>query len=497
MLKLTTLLGFVLGMLLCVSQLPAEEDLRIEPAEQPSHALCGYFGKRRECRHGKSYCPSCCPPATVYPGCLPGFTDPLAAPGEPQPSAPDAQGPLAPQPDSGPMRPLDTDALDSQFPSVTDDAADPGLDDFPTTPPSATSQMAQSFGAPYGGSGVPDVIGDFFGGSLLFDPASAFFDTGMGSAFPNAAINLSQSGADRRRKISEQHSALPRDRVFFSFNDFHNAVNDVNQVAQDIDRFQFGFEKTFFHGLTSFELRIPWASGLNSVQTIGQNTTRNAEFGDISSTIKLLLTRNRRHAFAIGMTSIWATGDDAIINDAFGSQRLRVENEAIHLAPYMALLLTPNSKWFHQFYLQFDFDTSGNALTLESVGSPGPSEQTIIQDPTLMFVDYSVGRWILQRSHGLVRGVAPMFEIHYTTTLQDIDQSTIPSVQFLNDRRDLLNLSSGVHFQIGKHSTFRIAAAAPVRTGVDKTFDAEIACNSRGSLGQPTWRTCCCRRVGG
>jgi hypothetical protein len=73
-----------------------------------------------------------------------------------------------------------------------------------------------------------------------------------------------------------------------------------------------------------------------------------------------------------------------------------------------------------------------------------------------------------------------MVELHYTTTLQNMDLVTGPlgSIGATDiggaGRRDVLNLTAGVNLQLGPLSSLTIAGVAPLKTGVDREFDSEF-----------------------
>ena len=84
-------------------------------------------------------------------------------------------------------------------------------------------------------------------------------------------------------------------------------------------------------------------------------------------------------------------------------------------------------------------------------------------------------------------GLAGVVELHYATTLQDGDEIaiTVGSDYYdLNNqfnRMDVLNLTAGLHAQLGPCSTFRVAAVVPLRSTehpvlgpTDRAFDSEI-----------------------
>ncbi len=47
-----------------------------------------------------------------------------------------------------------------------------------------------------------------------------------------------------------------------------------------------------------------------------------------------------------------------------------------------------------------------------------------MQDQSLLFLDMSVGYWVYRAQNApFLKGVAPMVELHYTTTLQSPDEA--------------------------------------------------------------------------
>jgi hypothetical protein len=71
--------------------------------------------------------------------------------------------------------------------------------------------------------------------------------------------------------------------------------------------------------------------------------------------------------------------------------------------------------------------------------------------------------------------------VHYTTTVQDTDTVGLGNNSFLagsisNDanRQDLLNLTSGLHAQLGPLSALRVGAVVPLRDQPDRVFDSEV-----------------------
>jgi hypothetical protein len=378
------------------------------------------------------------------------------------------------------VRPPDEEATPS-IPSDLGEATPPSdLDmplssDFGDSPP--PSSLSQALGATAEAAGVPDMIGDFFGGG--FNLVTVVLN-GPPNATPHSGPTVPVAGGDRRTKIAEVNNPFPRDRFLFTYNYFNNPLIDINENARDLSRYMFGFERTIFNRRQSVEVRLPFAGALNSTQVGYSPDTTATEFGNVSLTYKRLLFNNGRLAAAAGTTVVFPTGDSAtIINNGANLpfNTATFENEAVHTQPFLGLACTPTSRIFNLFFVAVDIDAGGNEVIIDNVRS-------IVDDQTLLFLDYTFGFWAYRNPRAaLIRGIAPMVELHYTSTLQDIDPGPVPvpvnvgvprSGIFVDNRRDLLNMTGGIHARIGRSSTLRFAAALPMRGNTDRFFDAEF-----------------------
>ena len=108
----------------------------------------------------------------------------------------------------------------------------------------------------------------------------------------------------------------------------------------------------------------------------------------------------------------------------------------------------------------------------------GPRTPRTFSDHNLWFLDLSVGRWIYQNPRArYVTAVAPLVEVHYSTTLQDpeVYQGAAGTITDFSVRRDVLNMTGGIHFRLGQYSDLTVGAVAPMRTSGNRQFDAELA----------------------
>ena len=379
---------------------------------------------------GRPTCPCPCPqvPGTAAPG----------APGVPAPAP--APAPTPGQAESAPQAPLPSNALASS----TGAAAGPA-------------------------SASPNMIGDFFGGGAYFS----------GAATGGKTVSAGQAGGDRRFKIVEENSPIPTDRVFLEYDHYVNPLVDVNGNPRNLEHYVLGAEKTLRDGLWSVELRVPFASDYNSTQSTDPGASlSDTELGDTTLSIKRVLLRTEDFTVSAGMAIVFPTGQDWRIVSG-GATLCEVKDEAVHLQPFIGAAWNPTDRLFVMAFAQMDFDTHGDTVLEDGIN------EGIYHEQNLLFLDISAGYWLYKNpcAHWLT-GIAPVVELHYTTTMQNSDFVTGPEGSIASTdptaggtdpgRRDILNLTGGLHFRIGQLSTLTVAAVVPLKTGVDREFDSEV-----------------------
>jgi hypothetical protein len=347
-------------------------------------------------------------------------------------------------------------------------SATPNANSLSPAPQQYTSLDSSNFSnssSSYSLASTPNMIGDTLGLKFFLVNKDAAGGGKLLGQVPLAA-------GDSSVKIGEDTSPIPTDRVFFDYNFFSNPVISADGSAVDINRYTFGLEKTFFDGTCSFELKVPVISGLNNVQDPAATTADNegTNLGLLALTTKALLYRDDQSAMSLGLAIGLPTAPDAELQF---TPDVRVFDDSVHLAPFLGLLLTPNDRVFSITYLQLNFDCNGNHVT------QGDTPIGRLRDPNLLYVDSTLGYWLFKDSPdgalgGYLTGLAPLIEIHYTTTLQDME-GVDSVIQPLSKRLDILNLTAGLYFQLGPLSSLVVAGVAPLRTSeADKEFDAEV-----------------------
>ncbi len=265
-----------------------------------------------------------------------------------------------------------------------------------------TNALAGNYGAAAGPmSAAPNMIGDFCssGGNVIFRGFNAQEQFAVLSQ-GNVAI----SGGDRTFKIAENDNPIPTNRVFFDYNHYQNPVIDAQGNVRNLDRFTFGVEKTFFHDQCSVEVRIPFDNGLNSTQSLAPDAgLMGTEFGDIPIVFKAILRKWDNAILAAGFAVTLPTAKDASLFDQSGTEQILVRNDAVHVGPVVGLLWTPSDRWFVEGFVQADFDTRGNDVYVNTGASTNAGALTkagTVQDPSLLFMDLAVGRWIYKNPCG-------------------------------------------------------------------------------------------------
>jgi hypothetical protein len=351
---------------------------------------------------------------------------------------------------------------------------------MPPVMPTPTDSEAFAQLSPAGGTSAqsfsPNMFGDQFGhGGLSY--GSNYYSSST-FVVPNPA----GGGVVGRTKVSEDSSPLPRDRFIFNYDYFHNVP--LRAGGQDVNRFTFGVEKTCLDGMASVEVRLPFASTLDSDIVVGGESTH-TELGNLHLMIKGLLWRNESLAIASGLGISLPTADDTRVITG-GSEIVHIRNRTVGLEPYFAALWTPNERLFSQLWVSVPFDTVGNKVDVNPTFF-APTRIGTLHDQTRLVLDGQIGYWLMRSEDpdARLRGVAPFAELHYTTTTSDADVVSGGglSVGDLAGRTDELNLTLGVVMQIGDNATVSVGGVIPLSNGDNRLFDYQIGVRAQVLFG--------------
>jgi len=388
-----------------------------------------------------------------------------------QPAMPYYQAPsMGPMGSEGPSTPMPMDSADI---GSGDQAPNVPLPQLPSPASSfaSSSQLASSSES----VGFRDAtIGDFFGSAARIQGAS------FGTYLPPNGFNLPLAGSDRRLKLTENISPLPVDRWFVNYNHFSQPLADINNNELDVDRVTLGLEKTVLNNAASVELRLPLIGGLSSTQDVRTLETQDAvEFGNVTLTFKGVLWQcGDEMAVTGGLGVNMPTGSSASVFDAGGNQIVSIDNQAVHLLPFLAVYKKYSSRTWAIGIVQFDFDANGNEFVFNN-----GQNSSVYQDQTMMFLDASVGHWFYENQCGCswIQRAAVIGELHYATTLNDTDVAQAGPVEDSDvvrnpfNRLDILNGTAGLRFQLGRNYLLTTAAVFPLREREEAQFDSEIA----------------------
>ena len=93
-----------------------------------------------------------------------------------------------------------------------------------------------------------------------------------------------------------------------------------------------------------------------------------------------------------------------------------------------------------------------------------------------MYMDVAIGRWCYRRPSGRgITAIAPVVELHYSTTLQDekVLVGDGIAVHPTTNRFDVLNVTMGTHVVIGERLVVTPGVSLPLRDQDDHQFDLE------------------------
>ena len=164
--------------------------------------------------------------------------------------------------------------------------SDAGMAAETPSPQPSNDLFAQSdAGAASGPESVaPNMVGDYLGGFFTLQ--------GVGGS---QTIAL-PGGAVPRFKMAENTSPIPVDRVFLNY-DYYSGV-PLNTKSMSLNAITPGFEKTFFGGAMSVEVRLPMATTLdNDVYLDGSTPTGIGQIGNLGVAVKRCCSTPTRSPF--------------------------------------------------------------------------------------------------------------------------------------------------------------------------------------------------------
>lgn len=346
---------------------------------------------------------------------------------------------------------------------------------------------------------VPNMFGDLAGSTSFLkfvEPGGPNGPSGPGiTRVTDGAITMPIAGGGSRiGKISENDSPIPQDRVFFSYNHFQN-VFEISETPlsppgpsvlrqEPIDRYTMGFEKTFFDGWTSVELRMPFQGSIDAqLSSVGYSS---GNIGNLTVVLKSLAYMDDATAVGVGVAIETPTGSDTFTR--LGDNRLQFRNEATHFLPYIGFVWSPGDpRWgwgsglFFSGYAQIDINAAGNSIDVLGPNNVPVSSFGKLTDQNLGFLDIAAGYWLFRDPDAeRFTGLAVVSELHYTTALQDVDRisgnlnGSSFTLNATGNRFDVLNGTIGIQALMFEASSLRVAGVFPIGDENRRLFDSEV-----------------------
>jgi hypothetical protein len=289
-------------------------------------------------------------------------------------------------------------------------------------------------------------------------------------------------------KLTENQSPIPRDRVYMTYSYFSNA--NFYPTKADVNRFMPGFEKTFFDGWSSVEIRTPFAATLSNGQTLapggqGVSEYRDAQFGNMSVIFKTFIWEQQTWALTGGIQVMLPTANNTYLNgvNALNQpvQQVFVANESVHLMPFIGGIWAPNERFFNQFLIQYEKDANGNLAYVNNNFQTGITGRQLQQAgrifyPDFLYLSFGTGYWLYKDNTQNFTGFAPVMEIHVNQGLSaycPIEQAGYqlgPNLGVVS----VTNALVGCNFEWGERSTLTFGYVTPLGGGVDRFFDGEL-----------------------
>ena len=302
------------------------------------------------------------------------------------------------------------------------------------------------------------------GGTFLnFRDAAFFYNYLSTTTTPALTANLPNpidGGLVGRNLYFENGTALPQDRVYF----FYNHVGNFQQSGPlDINRYVFGAEKTFFDGMVSVELRVPFAGTANRDQIGGQAmSVDHAEFGNIGLAVKGVLYRTPNFAVSIGLGVTLPTAGSSQMLIA-GTPIIEIQNRTYLLQPMLGLAWAPNDRFFAQAGLQFDIDPSGNPVRGLN-GDGGLSRIGTLHDPGFVALNVAAGYWAYLGNGGRLTAVALQTELDYYGSFgaQDAVQLGALTIRDTTGSVNVLNITPSAIFEFDNQTRLSFGVSLPL-----------------------------------
>jgi hypothetical protein len=279
-----------------------------------------------------------------------------------------------------------------------------------------------------------------------------------------------QDGANARMnfpnfysKVADNNSAVPQDRVYFTFQYFNDFR--IHEIAggptskRDLQLYTMGIEKTLYGGNLSFEFIVPFSYSPSPQYIYGSNfaPASQLELQNIAFGLKALLLQTDTSAVSTGVRFEAPTAADIHAVNIAGE----LHNHSWGITPYLAVLHYFTENTFFQGFGAYRLQTTDNWITI------GGAPFQPLREPSFLNLDFQLGHW-LYRNHGSggLTGMILSTELHYTGIYDSVQpQGATGATVYLEGNHDLLNITTGLTALFNDNATLTLGMVTPVRNG--------------------------------
>ncbi len=328
------------------------------------------------------------------------------------------------------------------------------------------------------GSIAPNMIGDFFGiggtgGAFEVPDLTDGGPYGGGQFRARIPTGITQPGSFvGRQLVSENTSPIPRTRIFMNYSHFDSVP--LIDGGTSVNRYTPGFEYAFLDNQFSIELRAPFAKTLESDINLDDPGASDAEFGNLTLYLKALLWNSESFFLSTGLGLTAPTANNLRLISG-NETILEIENQSVHLMPFVGSLWVPNDRVFVQSFLQVDVDANGNNVNADQFGQLQQIGR--FNDQTFLYYAISAGYWLFKRpvqDSRWIKTLSPIAEFHYRQSLQDSDFIATDSFSVGGTANNITSINAvfGLTALFNDNMTGTIGYATPL--GGDKNFNGEL-----------------------
>lgn len=282
-----------------------------------------------------------------------------------------------------------------------------------------------------------------------------------------------------RTRIADNNSPMPRTRMYLNYDMLANVP--LNAGGVNVNRFTPGMEFAFGkNNHSSLEFRVPYAITMSSnVRIGGESTTGAAELGDLFLAYKKVLKQSTDYLISGGVAVTLPSASDLTLSLVDGSTAMLVENQSLHIMPFMSGMAQWTDRVFTQSFIQVDVDANGNQVYVNNA-SPNLASLGRLRDTTRLYTDSSIGYWIRKPGEAcdaFFRSIAPALELHYERQLQKSDSLVAPGF-VLGTQADgyqtSLMMTAGSTFELQRGGAISLGYSFPIGNSADQMSDGQL-----------------------